>query len=75
MRPEEQREALYALRNSPGWGLLMDEHVGPKLNSHWADLKHEKPNVSRDVSAALVRELEWVRDLPDALIKRLGDPE
>lgn len=32
MRPEEQREALYALRNSPGWGLLMDEHVGPKLN-------------------------------------------
>jgi hypothetical protein len=75
VRPEEQREALYALRNSPGWGLLMEQYVGPRLNNVMADLKHESPRTPRDVSAALVRELEWVRDLPDSLIKRLGDPE
>ena len=75
MRPEEQRDVLYGVRNHPGWVFLMDTHVGPRLNDLMAALKHEKPSQDRDVVAARVRELEWLRDLPESLIKRLGDPE
>lgn len=72
MKPEEEVTALWALVGSQGWPVFTAA-LGKRVEDRLLELKSENPRVPRDVSAAVVRELEWVLSWPNARLKRLGE--